>query len=441
MFSVSLKPQRIATVLILFCGLLCTTGSALAAATTPEKNDYEQLNLFSDVLSLVQKNYVEPVTMQQMVYAAITGMLQELDPHSEFMPPEMFKEMEIETKGEFNGLGIEISVKDHQIIVIAPIADTPAERAGIKAGDQIVKIDGQLLKNLSISEAVQRLRGDKGSRISLAVLRDPHQPPLEFTLTRETIRIDSIKQQFHPPDLGYVRISQFQERSAEDLRTALHTLTRQANGKLAGLVIDLRNNPGGLLDQAVKVADLFLDAGEIVSTRGRQPEDNVVYTATAHGVEPRYPIIILINSGSASAAEIVAGALQDQQRALVLGTRSFGKGSVQSVIELSDQSGLRLTTARYYTPNGTSIQARGITPDLLIEQGQWQAEQSTPQLREKDLDKHIETPDNEPALAPSPSATADTTSTTSQPEQDYQLHYALDLLRGWQRLAQRNNSQ
>ena len=343
------------------------------------------------------------------------------------MPPEMFQEMQIETQGEFNGLGIEITVKDHIITVIAPIADTPADRAGIKTGDKIIKIDGRFTKEMSIMAAVKMLRGPRGSKITIGIMRENASSPLSFTLEREVIRVNSIKQQRYEPALGYIRISQFQKRTARELKAALDSLRSEMNQELKGLVLDLRNNPGGLLDQGIRVCDLFLDSGKIVSTQGRKKSDNFSYNASAAETETRYPIVVLINGGSASAAEIVAGALQDHKRAIILGTQSFGKGSVQTVIPLADKSGLRLTTAHYYTPNGTSIQARGITPDLIVEQAVWGKVDSFELPREKDLDNHLQPPQPTESTV---MQEADNDSLKS----DFQLLRALDLLRGWQQM-------
>ncbi|MEA3466057.1 MAG: S41 family peptidase [Thermodesulfobacteriota bacterium] len=426
------SPLARIVIVLMICVLHLVIAPAQSVATTQQpKSAYEHLDLFSDVLYLVQKNYVEPVAMETMVQGAINGMLEELDPHSEYMNPEMFAELEIETTGEFCGLGIEITIKDRTITVIAPIDDTPADCAGIKAGDKIIKIDDKFTKDISIMEAVQMMRGEKGSQITIGVMREKQKHPLEFTLMRQIIRIESIKQQYYQSALGYIRITQFQKRTAKDLRDALSSLGKKSGGTLQGLVLDLRNNPGGLLDQAVKVADLFLDSGDIVSTRGRQEKDNSIYHATPwqKDQQPDYPIVILINGGSASAAEIVAGALQDQHRAIILGTQSFGKGSVQSLIPLNDKSGMRLTTAHYYTPNGTSIQALGITPDIVVEQATWHTAPDS-KIREKDLDNHFETPDNSTENT-QPVKHKKWTKTAAS---DYQLLRALDLLRGWQQL-------
>ncbi|MDY0189415.1 MAG: S41 family peptidase [Desulfuromonas sp.] len=400
-------------------------------------SDYEQLNLFSDVLHLIKRHYVTAPSMDILVQGAISGMLAELDPHSSYLTPEMYAELEIETSGEFNGLGIEITVQDHMITVIAPIADTPADRAGIKAGDKIIQINNKFIKDISISDAVTMMRGPVGESITLSVVRSHSNQPLEFTLQREVIHVDSIKSQLFPAGLGYIRIVQFQEHTSSELNKALAGLTKRNGKPLQGLILDLRNNPGGLLEQAVKVSDMFLDSGEIVSTRGRQEKDNFTYRASNSGsTAPNYPIVILINGGSASAAEIVAGALQDHKRAIVLGTQSFGKGSVQSVIPLEDGSALRLTTASYYTPNGISIQARGITPDIKAPQATW-AVAPEDNIREQDLDNHLAASASTENISLSATDKYPATPAQAMPDQDdYQLTRAVDLLHGWQQMGQ-----
>src|SRR5512137_1847908 len=331
-------------------------------------NDYDSIELFTDVLKIVQKNYVEEVDTKKLIYGAINGMLASLDPHSSFMSPESYKEMKIDTKGAFGGLGIEISIKDGILTVISPIEDTPAFKAGIKAGDQILKIDDKFTKDLSIMDAVKRMRGQKGTKVTLTIMREGFEKPKEFPLVRDTIQVKSVKYKTLDEGFGYIRIAQFQEKTDDDLVKAFQDLKQKNNGKLRGLVLDLRNDPGGLLDQAVRVADHFLDEGQlIVYTEGREKDSKMRFVARKGSKEAHYPIVLLINGGSASASEIVAGALQDHKRAVVMGTQSFGKGSVQTIIPLSDNSGLRLTTARYYTPNGRSIQAKGITPDIVVE--------------------------------------------------------------------------
>jgi carboxyl-terminal processing protease len=396
-------------------------------------NDYESIELFTDVLSIVKKSYVEEVDTKKLIYGAINGMLSSLDPHSSFMPPDMYKEMKIETKGSFGGLGIEISIKDGMLTVISPIEDTPAYKAGIKAGDQIVKIDDKFTKDLSVMDAVKRMRGPKGSKVILTIMREGFEKPKEFPLIRDIIQVKSVKYKTLDDGFGYVRIAQFQEKTDDDLSAALEALKKANNGALHGLVLDLRNDPGGLLDQAVRVADHFLAEGKlIVYTEGREKDSKMRFTASKMDKEPNYPIVVLINSGSASASEIVAGALQDHKRAVIMGTQSFGKGSVQTIIPLSDNSGLRLTTARYFTPSGRSIQAKGISPDILVER----LELTSPDknegihIREKDLENHFETDQNEPKVEKKTEKIPPYKS-DEQIKGDYQILRALDLLKGW----------
>ncbi len=396
-------------------------------------NDYESIELFTDVLSIVKKSYVEEVDTKKLIYGAINGMLSSLDPHSSFMPPEMYKEMKIETKGTFGGLGIEISIKDGILTVISPIEDTPAFKAGIKAGDQILKIDDRFTKDLTVMDAVKKMRGPKGSKVTLTIMREGFEKPKEFPLVRDIIQVKSIKYKTLDEGYGYVRIAQFQEKTDDDLEKALIDLKAKNNGTLHGLVLDLRNDPGGLLEQAVRVADHFLDEGQlIVYTEGREKDSKMRFTARKGEKEPHYPIVVLINSGSASASEIVAGALQDQKRAVIMGTQSFGKGSVQTIIPLSDNSGLRLTTARYYTPSGRSIQAKGITPDIAVESLELTASEKKDGMgiREKDLENHFESADEETG-AKKKTEKVPPYKSDEQIRSDYQLLRALDLLKGW----------
>lgn len=401
------------------------------AAESGGGNDYESIELFTDVLSIVKKSYVEEVDTKKLVYGAINGMLTSLDPHSSFMPPDTYKEMKIDTKGAFGGLGIEITVKDGILTVIAPIEDTPAYKAGIKSGDQILKIDDKFTKDLTITEAVKRMRGVKGTKVTLTIMREGFDKTKEFTLERDIIQVKSVKYKLLDDGYGYVRISQFQEKTDDDLARALQAL--QPDDKpLQGLVLDLRNDPGGLLDQAVKVSAHFVDEGKlIVYTEGREKDSQMRFTSPKGNKQPNYPIVVLINGGSASASEIVAGALQDHKRAVVLGTQSFGKGSVQTIIPMSDNSGLRLTTARYFTPSGRSIQAKGITPDITAERVEMTAASEKKEgmhIREKDLENHFEDkkePAEEKKAKPAPYKTDEAIKTDSQ------VLRALDLLKGW----------
>ncbi|BDV43347.1 peptidase S41 [Geotalea uraniireducens] len=402
-------------------------------------NDYDSIELFTDVLAIVKKSYVEEVDTKKLIYGAINGMLASLDPHSSFMPPDMYKEMRIDTKGSFGGLGIEITIKDGLLTVISPIEDTPAFRAGIKAGDQILKIEDKFTKDLTIMDAVKRMRGPKGTKVTLTIMREGFDKPKEFTLVRDIIQVKSVRYKTLDDGYGYVRIAQFQEKTDEDLSKALASLKQENGGSLKGLILDLRNDPGGLLDQAVKVADHFISDGLIVYTEGREKDSRMQFSARASGTEPNYPLVVLINSGSASASEIVAGALQDHKRAVIMGTQSFGKGSVQTIIPLSDESGLRLTTALYYTPSGRSIQAKGITPDIVVERAEIQAtDRKEGHIREKDLENHFE---NEGKDKPENQAGKDKTPVHKIDEQlkgDYQVQRALDLLKGWEILKNIN---
>lgn len=402
--------------------------SATAAGT-----DYESIELFTDVLAIVKKSYVEEVDTKKLIYGAINGMLAALDPHSSFMPPDTYKELKLDTKGEFGGLGIEISIKDGILTVISPIEDTPAYRAGIKAGDQILKIDDKFTKDLTIMDAVKRMRGVKGTKVTLTIMREGFDKPKDFPLTRDVIQVKSIKFKMLDDGYGYLRIAQFQEKTSDDLQKALDILNETSKGKLKGLVLDLRNDPGGLLDQAVKVSETFLEEGKlIVYTEGREKDAQMKFSSRKSEKQPDYPIVALINSGSASASEIVAGALQDHKRAVVMGVQSFGKGSVQTIIPLSDNSGLRLTTAKYFTPSGRSIQAKGITPDIVVERIELTSteKKESMHLREKDLENHFENDKKEQSTEKT--EVLPLYKTDEQVKNDYQLLRALDLLKGWE---------
>jgi len=327
---------------------------------------YRKLKQFTEIMEIVRKEYVEEIDYDRLIIGAIQGMLQSLDPYSSYLTPDMMKEMEIETKGTFGGIGIEIGIKDGILTVISPIEDTPAWKAGLKAGDKILKINGEPTKGLSLMECVKRLRGPKGTKVTITILREGFSEPKDFTIVRDIIKIQSVKSKELEPGYLYLRVTQFQEETSKDLRDAVVVYSKKT--PIKGLILDLRNNPGGLLDQAVGVADLFLKEGVIVSvkTRGGQ---QLVYQAQQVGTFPDWPLVVLVNHGSASASEIVAGALKVHRRAVILGARTFGKGSVQTIIPLEGGAGLRLTTARYFTPDGNSIQDKGITPDIAFEEG------------------------------------------------------------------------
>ncbi len=346
--------------------VLVVQGGLPPGGTASGRDAYETLKVFSDVLAIIQRDYVKSVDNKELVYGAIKGMLGELDPHSSFMTPDMFKEVQAETKGEFGGLGIEITMKDGVLTVVAPFEGTPAFEAGIKPEDQIVKIEGASSKGITLFEAVRKLRGRKGTKVTISIMRKDFSEPKEFTLTRALIEIQSVKTKILNKGVGYLRLSQFQERSSQDLRDKLLALEQGTGGNLRGLVLDLRNNPGGLLDQAVEVSDEFLDSGLIVFTDGRRADAKVRFSASQNQRRHDYPMVVLVNGGSASASEIVAGALQDHRRAVILGTKTFGKGSVQTITPLEDGSGLRLTTAHYFTPSGRTIHNTGLIPDIVV---------------------------------------------------------------------------
>ncbi len=385
--------------LLVFSGLpAAQAASAPAEKKEPAKeapSTFEALKRFSQVLNLVERYYVREVTQNDLINGAVKGLLQGLDPHSTFMNAEEYKEMQETTSGEFYGVGIEISMENGQVTVVTPIEDTPAYRAGLQPGDVILSINGQATQELSLQEVVSRIRGAKGSEVELAILRTDAKTPQTVRIVRDAIPLISVKSKKLEDGYYWVRLTRFSERTTEELKDALKEAEKEskASGGLKGIVLDLRNNPGGLLDQAVNVSDVFLQKGVIVSIKGRGETTDRVYEARKQRDDVRVPVVALINAGSASASEIVAGALRDQKRALIIGERSFGKGSVQNIIPLSDGSGLKLTVALYYTPNGSSIQAEGIVPDLEISFEPPRAEdKDNPRflLREQDLNRHLE---------------------------------------------------
>ncbi|MEA2084204.1 MAG: S41 family peptidase [Thermodesulfobacteriota bacterium] len=363
------------------------------------QDTYKHLEIFSNVLSLVKKNYVEEIDTKEIIEGAIKGLLTTLDPHSSFMKADDFKELQVETKGCFSGIGIEIAIRDGILTVVSPIEGTPAFKKGLKAGDKIVKIEDEPTKDFTLMEAVKRLRGTKGTKVTISIHRKGWRELKEVTIVRDVIPLHSVKSRWQEPGYPYVRITNFQSKTTKDLQKVMKEFSDKE--EIKGLLFDLRSNPGGLLDQAVKVSDLFLRKGLIVSTKGRIKEQNMTYKAHSGGTYYDFPIVVLVNEGSASASEIVAGALQDHKRALILGAQTFGKGSVQTIIPMNNGAGIRLTTARYYTPNGTSIQAKGIAPDIIVPTPVFTREEIEEKkirkhkfLREKDLINHMENGDD-----------------------------------------------
>ncbi len=375
--------------------------TAMAAPSAPpggQQTRYENLELFQKVLHFVEANYVEEVKNKELIYGAIKGMLETLDPHSNFLPPDVFKDMKVDTSGKFGGLGIEIGMKDNVLTVISPIEDTPAWRAGLKPNDRIVKISGESTKGMTLVEAVSKMRGKKGTAVTLSVYRDGFEQIKDISITRDIIKIQSVKHEVLEPQFGYVRLSSFNENAAADVKKAIEKIEAKGQ-KLRGLVFDMRMNPGGLLDQAVEVSSLFIDEGVIVSTIGRNKDQKEVKYARKGNARKDFPVAILVNSSTASAAEIVAGALQDHKRAIIMGQPTFGKGSVQTVIELGTDLGLKLTIARYYTPSGRSIQEKGVMPDIQLDEYDpkllAEAKRKTEAFREKDLKGHMANTDED----------------------------------------------
>lgn len=394
---------------------------------------YEELKTFSEVLTQIQKHYVEEVKPKDLVQGAIRGMLATLDPHSAYMTPEMFKEIQVETKGEFGGVGIQIGIKDNRLAVIAPIEGTPAQKAGIRAGDFITKVNEETTKDLTLMDAVQRMRGPKGTKVNLTIQRDGTPDPLVFTLTRDIIKIESVKSKVLDNNIAYVRLTQFQESTARDLSRALKQFREQ---KLSSTILDLRNNPGGLLTSSVEVSEQFVGPGKlIVYIKGREGRKDE-YLSRAKDQLEEYPMIVLVNEGSASASEIVAGALQDWGRAVVIGTTTFGKGSVQTILPLADGSGLRLTTALYFTPKGRSIQATGITPDIVVKAqpvtlakaGEKEANGKSQKPKETTQSSSVRTGDE---VTPRSNSGPVEISGDTPPEEDVQLQKAVELLKTW----------
>lgn len=415
----------------------------------------EELRTFSEVFGRIKSDYVEPVSDQKLITEAINGMLSGLDPHSAYLDADAFKELQVGTQGEFGGLGIEVGMEDGLVKVVSPIEDTPAHQAGVKSGDLIIKLDDTLVKGMSLNDAVKRMRGKPGSKITLTIARKDQPKPLIITIVRAVIKVQSVKSKMAEPGYGFVRVTQFQEHTGENLATALSTLIKQNNGPLKGLVLDLRNDPGGLLTGAVAVSAAFLNQDAlVVYTEGRTEDAQMRLTASPQNYLrsgsdylknlpesiKTTPLVVLVNGGSASASEIVAGALQDHKRAVIMGTQTFGKGSVQTVLPLGGNAAIKLTTARYYTPSGRSIQAKGIVPDIIVEDPATAGSDSMLRLREADLDRHLSN-DRADSSAPEkhavPVDNGNSNTKTSGPAEfgsvdDYQLNQALNLLKGMQ---------
>ncbi|MCH7941834.1 MAG: S41 family peptidase [Proteobacteria bacterium] len=392
---------------------------------------YRQLNLFGDVFERVRSDYVEEVSDKELIESAIAGMLSSLDPHSSYLNRESFEDMRVETKGEFGGLGIEVTMENGLVKVISPIDDTPAAKAGVKAGDLITHLDGEQVMGLTLSEAVDRMRGLVGTEIILMIRREGVEQPIETRIVRAVIKIQSIRSRIED-SVAYIRVTKFNEQAEIGLIRELSKIKEELGDDLIGVILDLRNNPGGLLDQAISVSDAFLDKGEIVSTRGRRTDSVQRFNAKPGDLADGLPMVVLINGGSASASEIVAGALQDHRRAIILGTRSFGKGSVQTIIPLSGHGAIRLTTARYYTPSGKSIQAKGIEPDIEVIQGRIETEEQSSQRDEASLRNRLASEDeiNGDSNAGESDAAESSNGRSALAQKDFQLSRALDLLHG-----------
>lgn len=458
-----MKKNRWAVTLAIFL-IACFLGLeeiAVRRAQALPNDTYHELETFANVLAIVQKNYVEPVSTKRLVDGAISGMLASLDPHSAYLTPELYRDLEVETRGSFGGIGIEITIKNGLLTVVAPIEDTPASKAGIKAGDQIIKINDEFTKDMTLTDAVKLMRGPSGSKLTLTLHREGVRDLFSISLTRAVIKIKSVKAKMLPGGYGYLRVTTFQEDTNHGVEKAIDTLAREDHGELKGLILDLRDNPGGLLNQAVKVSNDFLDGGMVVYTLGRDPGQEQKYFAQRKTDFHDYPMVVLVNGGTASASEIVSGALQDHRRAIIVGTQTFGKGSVQTILPLDDHSALRLTTARYYTPNGRSIQAVGITPDVEVQNPQPTLAslerhgakiETNPEIRENELPGHFNNGQNpkvehreemqEEDLGTS--STSQGKSAKAQKPKDLQLEKAIDVLEHWKsyqlQLAQRDTS-
>ena len=428
-----LSSMRVLSFAACLCFAPCFFAAPGLAATDKDQGretTYKQLEIFANVLGMIQDNYVDEINTKKVVDGAIRGLLYSLDPHSSYLEPDEFAEFQEETEGSFSGIGIEVSVENSQLIIVSPIEGTPADRAGLMAKDVITAIGGEKTDAMGTDEAIKRLRGPKKSKVTITISREGWKEPKTFTLLRDTIPLHSVKAFFLVPNVLYARITNFQTHTTDELKKAIADLAKEQ--KINGMILDMRNNPGGLLDQAVSVSDIFLSAGTIVYTKGRTEEENMRFSANNSGDEPRYPLVILVNEGTASAAEIVAGALQAHKRAILVGTRTFGKGSVQRIIQLPEGAALRLTTARYYTPDNRSIQALGISPDVEVAPvaPSGDGTEKEQQVREADLPQHLP---GSGRLAPSARLSDEA---KKRLESDNQLQTALNILKSLQLYSQ-----
>lgn len=441
----ALKSATAIAIVIAFASVAFAQGKGDKDVAGSVSESYKALNLFGDVFEQARANYVEKVEDKKLIEYALNGMLSSLDPHSNYMTAEESKAMEVQNRGEFGGLGIEVTMENSVVKVVSPIDDTPAARAGIQSGDLIVELDGKQVMGMTLNEAIEKMRGKVGTEIVLTVVREGAKEPLKFRLVRDNIQIKSVRSRVIDGKAGYIRITQFNAQTFEGLKKAIADAQQEAGDKLMGFILDLRNNPGGLLDQAIKVSDVFIDKGEIVSTRGRNPEDTRRDNATPGDLTNGLPLVVIINGGSASASEIVAGALQDHKRAILMGTQSFGKGSVQTLFPAPGGGAIKLTTARYFTPSGRSIQGKGITPDLIVERAKVVAEkEGFSEIHEADLKGALSNPNApekvEPTLLPDDASkdsdkkddpkSKDAKAKQIGDKDDYQLVRALDLLVG-----------
>jgi len=435
--------QRLRVTLVLMVGILVggalsVGGQVMAQPQTSSELPLKELRAFAEIFGRIKRDYVEPVEDKELLEYAIRGMLSGLDPHSSYLNMEEFKELQVGTTGEFGGLGVEVGMEDGFIKVVAPIDDTPAQRAGVKAGDLIIRLDDEPVKGMTLNDAVNTMRGKPGSEITLTIMREGRDAPFRVTIERAVVKVASVKGRILEPGFGYVRVSHFQARTHEDMLKKIDSLQEKNSGALSGLVLDLRNNPGGVLNGAVSISDAFLQDGLIVYTEGRSQDSQLKFNATEGDVLNGAPLVVLVNGGSASASEIVAGALQDRKRAIIMGTETFGKGSVQTIIPLSDDTAVKLTTARYYTPSGRSIQAEGVTPDILL-QDVVVATRESPEvkhLKEADLSRHLGNGNGEKEKEKGETDEEEAVE-NNLAEEDYQLNEALNLLKGLYILNQR----